>query len=311
MLLECIFNENKYGSLYQDLYDLYALAQTDNLNANPRISEFLATEVFNKLYKGVAIATIQVCDTMFNLPSSIKMYHLNEYTIQQLREFITFISETATEENLTPQWIRNAAILKGMNPATVRDKVVAIDTILGMIHDSGSMLDYIDRSADILDILNTLEHANTKTLVNHSSSYIKEIVWSASHGLVHRTPTMMDKLATIIVRAAKVHEISNVRSGPDGVSLDISIFCRESEWDHKIKTSLTRLGADFEISVHVKILESGSNLLVKSAYNGYVASYTIDGLIAVSTIYNILSAVRTSVDKFIEMDLVKPQASSR
>lgn len=231
----------KEGFSRSDFFDMYLLlyASTEPHNKDDqdiqRLARFYVDYVLNDLIKQLTNICISRLGFTARGLLSDRLYHkgVSQDEIatskKDIIHFLKNVVNTRSYEATDRVWqYIYAELLNAVDVTTYREKIIAVDRLMNMLHHGGEIIDYLDQSDWLSHALNYRDNASPAQLARFASGKIREVVGTIGGERGDVNPLKL--LSTAIRRAAS--EYPNTTTSVDGDTIRIEcngVLLQDSE----------------------------------------------------------------------------------
>lgn len=224
------------GFSRSDFFDMYLLlyASTEPQNKDDqeiqRLAKFYVNYVLNDLVKQL----VNILGGRFVFgPTSANFEELDLTQPESKNKVIKFLQSIAQNKRLEASlgyvWKHIfTELLNAVNASNHREKVVAIDRLMNMLHHGGEIIDYLDERSWLSEALNYRDNASPAQLARFASGQVREVVGRV--GGERGEVSTLRLLSTAVRRAASEYPNTTVDVQDNTINIKCSgILLQDSD----------------------------------------------------------------------------------
>jgi hypothetical protein len=221
------------GFSRSDFFDMYLLlyASTEPTNRDDqdiqRFAKFYVDFILNDLIKQLTNICISRLGSTTRALLSDRWYYKglsqDEVAVSKkdIAEFLKNVIDTRSYKAVDRVWQHiYAELLDAVNATTHREKIIAVDRLMNMLHHGGEIIDYLDQSNWLSHALNYRDNASPIQLARFASSKVREAVGMVGGERGDISPLKL--LSTAIRRAASEYPNTIVSVEGDTIRIECS-----------------------------------------------------------------------------------------
>lgn len=211
-----------------DFFDMYLLlyASTEPINKDDqdiqRLAKFYVDFILNDLIKQLTNICISRLGSTTRALLSDRWYYkgLDQDEIavskKDIVNFLKSVVDTRSYKAVDRVWQHiYSELLDAVGATTHREKVIAVDRLMNMLHHGGEIIDYLDQSSWLSHALNYRDNASPAQLARFASSKVREAVGMVGGERGDISPLKL--LSTAIRRAASEYPNTVVNVNGDTI----------------------------------------------------------------------------------------------